>query len=91
MLRLIVESLLGLKVESGTLQIVPCLPLPWDAFGLNYRYRATVYRIEVLQTSDADGGPALNVDGIEFAGSTITLVDDGRVHAVVVRVHKAGT
>ena len=91
MLRLIIESLLGLKVESDRLQIVPCLPLPWDAFGLNYRYRATVYRIRVLQTSAVDDGSALSVDGVGLAGSAITLVDDGRVHAVVVRVHKTGT
>jgi len=90
MLRFILESLLGLKVESDRLQIVPCLPAHWDSYEVNYRYRTTLYRIKVLQTTVENGGPHLTLDGAELPGSTIPLTDDCGEHAVVVRIHKTG-
>jgi cellobiose phosphorylase len=48
--RLLVESLLGLKLEGDRLRIEPCLPEDWDAFTVHYRYRETVYHIAVHQT-----------------------------------------
>jgi cyclic beta-1,2-glucan synthetase len=45
MYRLIVESLLGLRLEGETLHIEPCLPADWDGFKLSYRYRETRYQI----------------------------------------------
>jgi cellobiose phosphorylase len=90
MLRFILESLLGLKVESDRLRIVPCLPAHWDSYEVNYRYRKTLYRIRVLQTTVENGGSHLTVDGAELPGSTIPLTDDGGEHAVVVRIQKTG-
>ena len=48
--RLIVESLLGLRLEVDKLYFAPCLPADWKAFTMHYRYRETVYHIVVLQT-----------------------------------------
>ena len=90
MLRFILESLLGLKVESDRLRIVPCLPAHWDSFQLNYRYRETLYRIKVLQRSTVDDRPVLIVDGVEIAGPAIPLVDDRHEHAVVARILRTG-
>ena len=50
MYRLIVESLLGLRLEVDKLHFAPCLPADWKEFKLHYRYRETVYHIAVLQT-----------------------------------------
>jgi len=90
MLRFILESLLGLNVESNNLRFDACLPAHWDSYEVNYRYRTTLYRIRVLQTTVEDDGPHLTVDGAELPGSTIPLTDDGGEHAVVVRIHKTG-
>ncbi len=90
MWRFILESLLGLRVESDTLRIVPCLPAHWDGFRVNYRYRATLYLIEVRQTPKPPVGPTATLDGAELPGPAVPLVDDGREHAVVVQVHKTG-
>ncbi|WP_173024815.1 GH36-type glycosyl hydrolase domain-containing protein [Acidovorax sp. SRB_14] len=90
MWRFILESLLGLRVESDTLRIVPCLPAHWGAFQVNYRYRATLYLIEVRQTPKLQTGPAVILDGAELPGPAVPLVDDGREHAVVVQVHTTG-
>ncbi|WP_296446570.1 GH36-type glycosyl hydrolase domain-containing protein [Rhodoferax sp. UBA5149] len=90
MSRFILESLLGLNVESNSLRFAACLPAHWDSYEVNYRYRATLYRIKVLQTTVEDDGPHLTVDGAELPGSTIPLTDDGGEHAIVVRIHKTG-
>lgn len=88
MLRFILESLLGLQVEADRLRIVPCLPAHWSGFRLNYRYRSTLYRIQVRQT--AQTGPALTLDGVPLAGTALALTDDGGEHAVLVQVFKTG-
>ena len=55
MYRLILESLLGLRLETDKLHFAPCLPLEWESFKMHYRYRETVYHITVLQTTTAAG------------------------------------
>src|SRR3989344_5033086 len=54
MYRLIVESLLGLRLEVDKLYFAPCLPADWKTFKMHYRYRETVYYIVVSQTRAAD-------------------------------------
>jgi len=90
MYRLIVESLLGLRLEADKLYFAPCLPVDWNAFKLHYRYLETVYHIAVTQTDAADaaqsGAMRLTVDGVERPDNIIPLIDDRRDHAVEVRI-----
>ena len=65
MYRLIVESLLGLRLEVDKLRVAPCLPADWKGFTLHYRYRETVYHITVLQTREGNGEMSVTVDGVE--------------------------
>ncbi len=83
MYRLIVESLLGLRLEKDALRFEPCLPKEWDAFKLHYRYRETIYHITVRQTHD-NSAASVTVDGVEQSGKTIPLVDDRQEHTVEV-------
>ncbi|MGC1453754.1 MAG: glucoamylase family protein, partial [Nitrospirota bacterium] len=85
MYRLILESLLGIRLETDNLRFEPCLPREWDAFTVHYRYRETFYHITVLQTRETSE-VSLLVDGIEQSNKTISLVDDHRDHAVTVRI-----
>ncbi len=85
MYRLIVESLLGLRLETDKLRFDPCLPAEWDTFKVHYRYRETIYHITVLQQRD-NSGASVTVDGVEQSGKTISLVDDRQEHAVEVRI-----
>src|SRR3990172_9609023 len=50
MYRLILESLLGLRLAVDKLNFAPCLPIGWQAFQVHYRYRETLYHIAVPQT-----------------------------------------
>ncbi|MEJ2008172.1 MAG: glucoamylase family protein [Acidobacteriota bacterium] len=85
MYRLIVESLLGLRLEKDKLRFVPCLPEDWESFKIHYRYRETVYHITVLQTNDGSGA-SVTVDSVEQPDKAIPLLDDHREHSVEVRI-----
>ncbi len=85
MYRLILESLLGLRVEANTMRVVPCLPPDWTGFKLRYRYRDTIYSIAVRQGDQA----SLTLDGVVQPDGTITLVDDRQQHAVEARIRGA--
>ena len=86
MYRLIVESLLGLRLEVDKLRFAPCLPAEWEGFKIHYRYRETVYHIAVLQTPAENGEMRVTVDGVEQHDKTIPLVDDHKEHGAEVRV-----
>ena len=83
MYRLITESLLGLRLKVDELHFDPCLPAGWGGFKMHYRYRETVYHINIVQGS---GTAALTIDGEARAGSAIPLVDDRRDHTVELRL-----
>ena len=89
MYRLIVEALLGLRLEVDKLRFAPCLPADWPAFKVHYRYRETVYHIVVLQTRAGNGEMSVTVDGAERPDQAIPLVDDHQEHSVEVRVPAA--
>ena len=91
MYRLIVESLLGVRLEVDKLRVAPCLPAEWKGFKVYYRYRETVYEIAVLQQPAEVAGTRVTVDGIEQPDGSIPLVDDRRNHSVEVVVHDAGS
>jgi cellobiose phosphorylase len=84
MYRLIVESLLGLKLEGNTLRFTPCLPGDWQEFTMRYRYRETLYRIRVRHTQTATGGMQVTVDGMRQDDLSIRLIDDHQERAVEV-------
>ena len=90
MYRLIVESLLGLRLEVDRLHLAPCLPAHWGGLTIHYRYRETVYHIAIEQTpstGDVTGSVTrLSLDGADQEGHAIVLVDDRREHAVQVIV-----
>ncbi len=91
MYRLVVESLLGLRLEGDKLRLAPCLPADWQAFKIHYRYRETVYHIAVSQRRTGDDGKSgvtrVTVDGVERDDRAIPLVDDRREHWVEVTLH----
>jgi len=87
MYRLIVETLLGLRLEVDKLRLEPRLPRDWGSFKLHYRYRDTFYHITVKRT-DAEVVQAarVTVDGKLQPDTVIQLVDDHREHNVEMNV-----
>jgi cellobiose phosphorylase len=72
--RLIVESLLGIRLEVDRLIIAPCLPPGWQPFSVRYRYRETSFRVTV------------HPDPAGQTSASVPLVDDREEHAVEVRI-----
>ena len=86
MYRLIVESLLGLRLEVDKLRFTPCLPADWPGFTMHYRYRETVYHITVQRPPAENGETRVTVDGVDQPDNTIPLVDDHQEHYVEVSI-----
>jgi len=84
MYRLILESLLGIRLDVDRLHLSPSLPPDWKAFKVHYRYRETVYHISVLQGSAGENRTSVTVDGIVMYDNIVPLVDDRREHSVEV-------
>ncbi|MEO8225206.1 MAG: hypothetical protein ABI661_10410, partial [Gammaproteobacteria bacterium] len=85
MYQLVVESLLGLQRRGSRLCLRPLLPPHWKAFDLQYHFGASRYDI-TCRRAKAEAAASVIHDGVEADGDAITLVDDGRVHAVVVNL-----
>jgi cellobiose phosphorylase len=84
--RLVLESLLGIRIETDKLFIQPCLPESWDSFSMQYCYRQTIYRIVVRQTKDDSTEQGIVLDGTLINTGYIPLVDDQKEHNVTLVV-----
>jgi cellobiose phosphorylase len=82
MYRLIIESLLGLRLEVDQLHFAPCFPADWTAFKVHYRFKETVYHITVTRPADQHGEMTVTMDGVRHDGKTIPMVNDLQEHFV---------
>jgi cellobiose phosphorylase len=90
MYRLIVESLLGLRLEVDTLFFSPCLPSGWSGFKVHYRYRGTFYHITIRRADDHAAARQTTLDGVEQPAPCVTLIDDHQDHHVEIEVAHGG-
>ena len=90
MYRLIVESLLGLKLDIDKLHFVPCLPAHWQTCKVRYRFRNTDYLIVIEQAvagaTAQIGEITVTVDGALQPEKSVPLVDDRQEHVVEINV-----
>jgi len=84
--RLILESLLGLRLESNKLILEPCFPVDWQAFKIRYRYLETVYHIHVVRLEAGNKQNIVIIDGIQQKDNTIPLVNDIQEHQVKMQI-----
>ena len=85
--QLLVEGLLGIRIEGDLLSFAPLFPEDWTEFKLTYRYRNTFYHIGIKKA----GPETWNVrhvwlDGVEQPDQKIHLVDDGQKREAFVEV-----
>ena len=86
MYRLIVESLLGVEREGDKLKISPRLPEHWKSCKIHYRYRETVYHINMVLTGNGGQAAQVRVDGIAQEDGYIHLLDDRRDHTAEITI-----
>ena len=86
MYRLIIESLLGLKLDGNRLTLDPLVPVKWKKFSIRYRYQETFYQLVYSRTASDDSGFTILVDGVGQEEGSIKLVDDHMEHQVEVTI-----
>jgi len=79
MYRVWIEEVLGFRLRGDRLTIAPAIPEDWNGFEITYRYRSTVYEIEVQRAASPDA--PLN--------SSVQLTDDGGTHKLTVWIAQA--
>jgi cellobiose phosphorylase len=84
MYQLVIESLLGIRLEVDQLRIEPRVPASWPELAVHYRHRETVYHIHVTNL----GGSISRVvcDGVDQANHRIPLRDDRQDHHVEIEL-----
>ena len=86
MYQLIVESLIGIRLDVDQLRFSPCLPAGWKGLSIRYRFHETVYQCQIRATGSACGIRSVMVDGVEQPERSVRLVNDHREHAVEVEI-----
>ncbi len=84
-----VESILGLRIEGGTLRLDPCIPRSWPRFEMTLRHGASRYEIIVENSQSVQRGlAAAELDGATIAARPLCVVleDDGAIHHLNVRL-----
>ncbi|HVT38724.1 MAG TPA: hypothetical protein VHE78_06760 [Gemmatimonadaceae bacterium] len=78
------EWILGFRVRGTRLLIDPCIPRAWPGFSIEYRYRSARYQVVVENPNGVNRGVSLvTVDDARVDdGTSIPLLDDGKVHHV---------
>ena len=80
--QLIVDSVIGLKRRGDKLYFDPCLPDEWANVSIQYKFKTSIYNIEMLQESSGNDVMQIVLDGVVISGNFINLVDDGAEHNV---------
>jgi cyclic beta-1,2-glucan synthetase len=89
MYRVGLEGILGLTRQGSTLSVNPCVPGSWSAFSISWRFGSARYEIAVENPEGRSGCGVVagaECDGDPVDSASIPLLDDGRVHQVVVRL-----
>jgi len=84
--QLIVDAVIGLKRRRDMLHLDPCLPTEWGNVSIQYKFKTSVYMIEMLQEGSGTDGMQIMLDGDRITGNSIKLVDDGQEHQVSVKM-----
>ncbi|MCE9547179.1 MAG: cyclic beta 1-2 glucan synthetase, partial [Planctomycetia bacterium] len=85
MYQLLVQSLLGLRLEVDKLRFAPCLKPDWPSYKLHYRYRDTFYHITIKNNGGREA-TRVTVDGQDQPDRAIHLVDDRVEHTAEVEI-----
>ncbi|HEY1100171.1 MAG TPA: cyclic beta 1-2 glucan synthetase, partial [Myxococcota bacterium] len=86
MYRLVIESLLGVRLAVDRLHLTPKLRAAWPELRVHYRHHDTVHHIHVLRRGVGDTVTRVVCDGVEQADRSIPLQRDRREHHVVVEL-----
>lgn len=75
--------ILGLTIKNGYLSINPCIPTTWKEYKIHYKYKNSIYNINVKnQNAKNTGVETMILDGRVIDEKKIKLENDARVHNI---------
>ena len=78
-----IEYILGLKIEEGKQKVEPCIPSDWKEYSIQYKYKNTIYNINVKNLNGKNTGvEKIFVNGKEQ--KEIPLIDNGQIFEIEV-------
>ena len=78
-----IEYILGLKIFNNYLSINPCISKDWKEYKINYKYKSTIYHINVKNPEGKNTGVAkFYFNGNEIFEKKIKLIDDGEIYNI---------
>jgi cyclic beta-1,2-glucan synthetase len=83
--RVIVESILGLRVEGDWVELKPVIPASWPRFSLTFRRGNSTHVFQIMQTKEDEAG--ISSDG----ELRCHLIDDGERHEYTYRIRSSRT
>lgn len=87
MYRVCMENMLGLKIRGDSLVITPCIPGGWKEFTIKYRFKNSLYDINIKNPSCVNEGVVrVQMDGRILLDNTVPLADDKREHYIIVEM-----
>ena len=82
-----IEYILGLKIENERLRIEPCIPREWTEYSIRYKYKTSIYNINVKNPNAKNTGvTTFKLNGREIAEKTIKLIDDGKINEITIEI-----
>ena len=81
-----IEYILGLKIYHNVLSINPCIPKEWDGYSIQFKYKESIYNINVKNISKVcTGVKMVELNGIEIENK-ILLDGSGKIFNVEVKM-----
>ncbi len=72
-----IEYILGLKIKNGYLSIEPCIPKDWKEYSIRYKWKNSVYNINIKNPNNKNSGVEKVVVNGAVSENKIRLEDDG--------------
>ena len=81
-----IEYILGLKIYHNVLSINPCIPKEWDGYSIQFKYKESIYNINVKNILRVcTGVKKVELNGIEVENK-ILLDGSGKVYNIEVKM-----
>lgn len=77
------ENILGIKKKGDILYINPCIPQEWESYYISYKYKETLYNINIYNPEHKSTGLKTIYNDNNFVSTNeIKMINDGETHSV---------
>lgn len=78
-----IKYILGLNIEYGYLKIKPCIPSDWKEYSIRYKYKSSIYNINVKNPNGkVNEVSKVILNGEDVFDKKIKLEDNGGIYNV---------